>query len=49
MIDTHKYVIRYQIQHELHYVNKYELHYVNKYKQPDFLANGADLIDRRET
>ena len=40
-IDTHKNVIRYYIQHELHYVNKC--------KQPDFLANGADLIDRRET
>ena len=42
MIDTHKNVIRYQIEHELHYVNKYVNH-------PDFLANGADLIDRRET
>ena len=41
MIDTHKNVIKYQIQHELHYANEY--------LQPDFLANGADLIDRRET
>ena len=40
MIDTHKNVIRYQIQHELHYVNKY----VN------FLANGEfkiSLIDEK--
>ena len=37
MIETHKNVIRYLIEHELHYL------------QPDFLANGADLIYRRET
>ena len=42
MIDTQKNVNRYQIEHELHDVNKY----VNN---PDFLANGADFIDRRET
>ena len=40
MIDTHKKVIRYWVQHEFHYVNKY----VNN---PTWnLANGADLIDR---
>ena len=42
MIDTHKNVIRYQIQPEHYYVNKI-------CQQPDFLANDADLIDRRET
>ena len=39
MIDTHKNEIRYQVQHELYYVNKYVK------KNP----TGADLIDRRET
>ena len=38
MIDTHKKVIRYQVQHEPHYVSN-----------PDFLANCTDLIDRLET
>ena len=43
MIDTHKNVIRYQIEHELHYVNK------KVCKQTAFLANGVDLIDRQKT
>ena len=44
MIDTctHKNVIKYQIEHEVHYVNKYLC------KQRNFFANGADLLDRRE-
>ena len=33
MIDTHRNVIRYQIENELHY------------ERPDFLAYGADLIE----
>ena len=37
MIDTHKYVIRYQIDHK------------QLGKQCDFLANGVNLIDRQET
>ena len=43
MIDTHKNVIRYQI-----YTTRTSLG-KQICKQPDFLANGADLIDRRET
>ena len=40
MIDSHKNEIRYQIEKEL---------CKQICKQRDFLANGADLIDRRET
>ena len=36
-------MIRYQIEHE------YIVECKQICKQPDFLANGADLIDRRET
>ena len=42
MIDTHKKVFRYKKDHELHYIKQI-------CKQPDCLANGVDLIDRRET
>ena len=38
MTDIHKNIIRYYIEHELRYKKKCT--------QRDFLANGADLIDR---
>ena len=43
MIDTYKNMIRYKKEHEVHYVKK------KKFKQRDFLANGTDLVHRRET
>ena len=42
MIDTYKNVIRYQIEPDV-----YDVKHICK--QRDFLANGADLIDGRET
>ena len=42
MIDIHKRVIRYQIEHGLRYCK-------HICKQRNFLANGADLIGRQET